>query len=135
VEKPTTSNMPASSGSAMVKPFELMPTIISFGRSAGLGRIGMTLFAHVGKDLPEQYFVGIDFGYREPVACVIDLRSFVQGGEGQKRTICLAFPSNQAGIRRLLAYLYPTWLIITAKYGCSVTLSAIDYLYLTSKRR
>lgn len=65
----------------------------------------MTLLAQIGKDLPERYYVGIDIGYREHVACVIDLRSFVQGGEGWKRSKCLAFASSQAGMERLLAYL------------------------------
>jgi transposase len=39
----------------------------------------MTLLAQVGKDLPERYYVGIDIGYREHVACAIGLRTFVQG--------------------------------------------------------
>jgi hypothetical protein len=66
----------------------------------------MTLLAQLaGQQLPERYYLGVDVGYREHVAVVIPLRTFVAGGEAWKKARCLHFSSTQAGLERLQKYL------------------------------
>lgn len=66
----------------------------------------MTLLAQLaGEQLPERYYLGVDVGYREHVAVVIPLKTFVSGGEAWKKARCLHFSSTHAGLERLQAYL------------------------------
>jgi hypothetical protein len=65
----------------------------------------MTWLSRLGKELPERYYLGIDVGYREHVAVVVSLQTFVRGDERWKRARCLHFPSTQGGLRRLQDYL------------------------------
>lgn len=65
----------------------------------------MTLLAQLGEKLPERYYVGLDIGYKEHVAVVIGLETFVRGGERWKRMRCEHFPSTQAGLERFQRYL------------------------------
>jgi hypothetical protein len=69
------------------------------------GRKEMTWLSRLGKELPERYYLGIDVGYREHVAVVVSLQTFVRGDERWKRARCLHFPSTQRGLCRLQDYL------------------------------
>ncbi|MEA3340870.1 MAG: transposase, partial [Chloroflexota bacterium] len=64
-----------------------------------------TLLEKLGKELPERYYLGVDVGYKEHVAAVIDLETFVRGGERWKRARCLHFPSTQRGLDKFQHYL------------------------------
>jgi len=44
----------------------------------------MTLLAQLGGELPERYYLGLDIGYKEHVATVNSLETFVCGGEKWK---------------------------------------------------
>jgi len=65
----------------------------------------MTLLDRLSSPLPCRYYLGLDIGYREHVAVVISLRTFVRGDERWKRARCLHFPSTQAGLAQLQRYL------------------------------
>jgi transposase len=65
----------------------------------------MTLLENLGSQLPGRYYLGIDVGYKEHVAVVIDLHTFIRGDERWKRARGLHFPSTQAGLRQLQGYL------------------------------
>lgn len=65
----------------------------------------MPLLNQLGTGLPERYYLGVDVGYREHVAAVISLKTFVRGDERWKRARCLHFPSTQSGLRKLQDYL------------------------------
>lgn len=65
----------------------------------------MTLLEKLGEELPERYYLGVDVGYKEHVAAVIDLETFVRGGERWKRARCLHFPSTRSGLDRFQYYL------------------------------
>lgn len=65
----------------------------------------MTLLAKLSERLPERYYLGLDVGYKEHVAVVIDLQTFAQKGEGWKNVECLHFPSTSGGLEKLQAYL------------------------------
>ena len=65
----------------------------------------MTLLAQLGDALPERYYLGLDVGYKEHVAVVISLATFVRGDERWKRARCLHFPSTQAGLDKFQQYL------------------------------
>jgi transposase len=65
----------------------------------------MPLLNRLGTELPERYYLGIDVGYKEHVAGVISLKTFVRGDERWKRAQCLHFPSTRSGLRKLQGYL------------------------------
>jgi transposase len=65
----------------------------------------MTLLERLGSELPRRYYLGIDVGYKEHVAVVTSLKTFVRGDDRWKRARCLHFPSTQAGLRKLQCYL------------------------------
>lgn len=65
----------------------------------------MTLIARLGADLPRRHYLGVDVGYKEHVAGVISLETFVSGDDRWKHAKCLHFPSTQAGLRGLQGYL------------------------------
>ena len=65
----------------------------------------MTLLERLGSPLPRRYYLGVDVGYKEHVAVVISLQTFVRGDDRWKRTRCIHFPSTQAGLRKLQRYL------------------------------
>ena len=65
----------------------------------------MPLLNQLGTELPERYYLGIDVGYREHVAVVVGLRTFVRGDERWKRVRCLHFASTRSGLRKLQNYL------------------------------
>jgi len=65
----------------------------------------MTLLERLGSQLPCRYYVGIDAGYKEHVAVVISLQTFVRGDDRWKQARCVHFPSTQAGLRKLQHYL------------------------------
>jgi len=65
----------------------------------------MTLLARLGTQLPERYYLGVDVGYRQHVAAVINLQTFARGDDRWKRARCLHFSSTHAGLRKLLRYL------------------------------
>jgi len=65
----------------------------------------MTLLARLGTPLPKRYYLGVDVGYKEHVAAVISLRTFVRGDDRWKRARCLHFSSTRAGLRKLQRYL------------------------------
>ena len=65
----------------------------------------MTLLARLGTPLPKRYYLGVDVGYKEHVAAVIGLRTFVRGDDRWKRARCLHFSSTRAGLRKLQRYL------------------------------
>jgi transposase len=65
----------------------------------------MTLLAGLGSQLPERYYLGVDVGYREHVATVISLQTFVTGAERWKRARSLHFPSTRSGLEKLQTYL------------------------------
>jgi len=65
----------------------------------------MTLLARLGEELPERYYLGLDIGYKEHVAVVIGLETFVRGGERWKRAHCLHFSSTQTGLSKFQHYL------------------------------
>lgn len=64
----------------------------------------MKLLASMAKEWPERYYVGIDIGYREHVAVVIRLSTFLKGGEHWKKTRALHFASSQKGLEQLQQY-------------------------------
>jgi len=66
----------------------------------------MTLLERLGDDLPRRYYLGVDVGYKEHVAVVISLQTFVRGDDRWKRTRCVHFPSTQTGLRKLQRYLH-----------------------------
>jgi hypothetical protein len=65
----------------------------------------MTLLERLGSPLPRRYYLGVDVGYKEHVAVVIGLKTFVRGDDRWKRARCVHFPSTQAGLRKLQRYL------------------------------
>jgi transposase len=65
----------------------------------------MTLLHQLGKELPERYYLGVDVGYKEHVAMVIPLKTFVRGDEGWKRARGVHFASTQSGLVKLQHYL------------------------------
>jgi hypothetical protein len=66
----------------------------------------MTLLEKLGSaEIPRRYYLSVDVGYKEHVAGVISLQTFVRGDERWKRTRCVHFPSTQAGLRKLQGYL------------------------------
>jgi hypothetical protein len=65
----------------------------------------MTLLAKLGKELPARYYLGLDVGYKQHVAVVISLRTFVRGDERWKHARFLAFASTRAGLRQFQKYL------------------------------
>jgi transposase len=65
----------------------------------------MSLLSRLGTDLPERHYLGIDIGYKEHVAVVIDLERFVRKGGRWKRARCVHFPSTRSGLRKLQTYL------------------------------
>ena len=65
----------------------------------------MTLLEKLGDRLPRRYYLGVDVGYKEHVAVVISLKTFVRGDERWKQTRCVHFPSTQAGLRKIQRYL------------------------------
>jgi len=65
----------------------------------------MTLLERLSSQLPCRYYLGVDIGYKEHVAVVIPLRTFVRGDERWKRARCVHFASTQAGLRKLQRYL------------------------------
>jgi transposase len=65
----------------------------------------MTLLAHLGQGLPARYYLGLDVGYREHVAVVISLQTFVRGQERWQRARCLHFESSSGGLAKLQGYL------------------------------
>ena len=65
----------------------------------------MTLLERLGSPLPRRYYLGVDVGYKEHVAVVISLQTFVRGDSRWKRARCLHFPTTQAGLRKLQRYL------------------------------
>lgn len=65
----------------------------------------MTLLEKLGSQLPRRYYLGIDVGYKEHVATVISLRTFVRGDDRWKRARCVHFSSTRAGLDKLQDYL------------------------------
>ena len=65
----------------------------------------MTLLGRLGSGLPTRYYLGVDVGYKEHVAVVISLNTFVRGDDRWKRARCVHFPSTQAGLHKLQRYL------------------------------
>jgi hypothetical protein len=65
----------------------------------------MTLLAQLGTRLPKRYYLGLDIGYKEHVAVVISLQTFVRRDNRWKRARCLHFPSTRAGLKKLQRYL------------------------------
>jgi hypothetical protein len=65
----------------------------------------MTLLARLGSELPCRYYLGVDVGYKEHVAVVIGLQTFVRGDDRWKRARCVHFPSTQVGLRKFQRYL------------------------------
>jgi len=65
----------------------------------------MTLLERLGGELPRRYYLGLDVGYKEHVAVVISLGTFVRGDDRWKRARCVHFPSTQAGLGKLQRYL------------------------------
>ena len=65
----------------------------------------MGLLTELSKGLPERFYLGVDVGYREHVACVIPLSEFAKGGKRWKRQRCLSFASTAKGLAKLQAYL------------------------------
>ena len=65
----------------------------------------MTLLAKLGQELPERYYLGLDVGYREHVAVVISLQTFVRGKERWQQARCLHFESTSGGLAKLQRYL------------------------------
>lgn len=65
----------------------------------------MTLLERLGSQLPRRYYLGVDVGYKEHVAVVISLKTFVRGDDHWKRARCVHFPSTPAGLRKLQRYL------------------------------
>ena len=54
----------------------------------------MTLLERLGSQLPCRYYLGIDAGYKEHVAVVISLQTFVCGDDRRKQARCVHFPST-----------------------------------------
>lgn len=65
----------------------------------------MTLLETLSAQLPCRYYLGVDIGYKEHVAVVIGLETFVRGDERWKRARCVHFASTQAGLRKFQRYL------------------------------
>lgn len=65
----------------------------------------MTLLERLGTQLPRRYYLGVDVGYKEHVAAVISLSTFVRGDERWKHARCVHFPSTQSGQGKLQRYL------------------------------
>jgi transposase len=65
----------------------------------------MTLLAQLGEALPERYYLGLDVGYREHVAVVISLQTFVRGKERWQHARSLHFESTSSGLAKLQRYL------------------------------
>ncbi len=65
----------------------------------------MTLLAQLGIKLPRRYYLGVDVGYKEHVAVVVSLQTFVRGDDRWKRARCVHFPSTRAGLDKLRKYL------------------------------
>jgi len=64
----------------------------------------MTLLAQLGSQLPQRYYLSLDIGYKEHVAVVIDLQTFVRGDDRWKRARCLHFPSTRVGLKKFQKY-------------------------------
>jgi len=65
----------------------------------------MTFLERLSSQLPGRYYLGVDIGYKEHVAVVIRLQTFVRGDDRWKRARCVHFASTQAGLRKLQRYL------------------------------
>lgn len=65
----------------------------------------MFLLDQPGDDGQERYYLGIDIGYREHVAAVISLKTFLQGDDRWKRSRCVHVPTTSAGFENLQRYL------------------------------
>lgn len=66
----------------------------------------MTLLSQLkGASFPERYYLGVDVGYKEHVAVVIPLKTFLRGDDRWKRARCLHFASTRSGLDQLVAYL------------------------------
>ncbi len=65
----------------------------------------MTLLAQLSQELPERYYLGLDVGYREHVAVVISLQTFVRGKDRWQHARCLHFESTSSGLAKLQRYL------------------------------
>jgi len=65
----------------------------------------MTLLGKLGQELPRRYYLGVDVGYKEHVAVVVSLQTFVRGDARWKRARSVHFASTQAGLRKLRRYL------------------------------
>jgi hypothetical protein len=64
-----------------------------------------TLLAKLGQELAARNYLGLDVGYKEHVATVVSLETFICGGEKWKRARCLHFPSTRAGLDKFQRYL------------------------------
>lgn len=64
-----------------------------------------TLLARLGQGLPERNYLGLDVGYKEHVATVISLETFIRGGDRWKRAQCIHFPSTRRGLDKFQRYL------------------------------
>ena len=64
----------------------------------------MKLLVSMAKEWPERYYVGIDIGYREHVAVVIRLSTFLKGEKHWKKAKAIHFASSQKGLEQLLQY-------------------------------
>jgi hypothetical protein len=65
----------------------------------------MSLLEQLSDNGPERYYLGIDIGYREHVAAVISLKTFLQGDDRWKRSRCVHVPTTSAGFKKLQRYL------------------------------
>lgn len=65
----------------------------------------MSLLGQLGDEWQERYYLGIDIGYREHVAAVISLKTFLQGDNRWKRSRCVHVPTTSAGFNKLQHYL------------------------------
>lgn len=65
----------------------------------------MTLLEQLSRELPERYYLGVDVGYKEHVAVVINLETFTRGDDRWKKARCTHVPTTQAGLNKLQGYL------------------------------
>ena len=65
----------------------------------------MKWLVQISNELPERYYVGIDIGYREHVAAVIALSTFMQGEERWKKARAIHFASSQRGFEQFHKHL------------------------------
>lgn len=60
----------------------------------------MPLLEHLGNDLGDRYYLGIDIGYEEHVAVIISLKTFLRGDDRWKRSRCVHVPTTMSGFTR-----------------------------------